>query len=114
MNNTCQSITCPATPVLLPGIDAYATDQIQFIGLGFGPLTPPPLGWSFDRATAFSIYKSNISQDDANSQAFIDASHQAEKTWLAPGQQAWIPPTTLPPPDWELPADLIEWVPPLT
>lgn len=87
----CQNyVNCPPRVF---AYDATTPDSFVFIGLGFGPLTPPPLGWEFDRATAFSIYNSTISQADANQQAFNAAVSQA--------QSGWVPPGDVPPIGWE-------------
>jgi hypothetical protein len=73
---------------VLLGTDAYAPDQQDWIGAGFGPITPPPLGWSFVDPTAFISLNITISQPDACLQA------QAQEIIAAVG--TWQPPTASP------------------
>lgn len=93
MNMPCQNyVDCPTSPILI-GYDAMTPDVYMFVGLGFAPSTPPPLGWSFSRATAFSIVTSPISQASADSQAYNNAVRSA--------QSNWTPPSGVPPLEWE-------------
>lgn len=74
---------CPVTPTLL-GYDATVLDVPMFIGLGFGPNTPPPLNWQFSRPTAFAIVDSPISQTAADNLAYESAVYQAQSGWVNP------------------------------
>lgn len=88
-NETCKKyVNCPL-PVGFPllGYNAETPDSTPFIGLGFGPSTPPPLNWTFSKATAFAIATSTISQSDADQQALNTATSRAESTWVKPGQE---------------------------
>lgn len=91
---------------MLLGYQSETPDVATFIGLGYGPLTPPPLGWDFSRATAFAIYDSTISQADADTQAFNAATVSAESNWFPPGGLA--------PLQWENYPDPIVYEPPIT
>ena len=83
----CPSCVRCAPPASFPllGYDATAADTQTFVGLGYGPLTPPPLDWTFPRATAFAIRDSVLSQTDASQQAFAAATAQAKSEWTPPG-----------------------------
>lgn len=61
------------------------TTPAAFVGNGFGPLTPPPLNWTFRLPTAFATASSDRSQTDADEQAFAAAIAAAQATWFAPG-----------------------------
>lgn len=68
----------------------------DFIGVGFGPNNPPPLGWKFENATAMAIYDSTVSQADADQQAYEAATSLAQSTWVKPGN---TPPIEMESPD---------------
>ena len=57
-----------------------------FVGQGFGPSTPPPLNWTFQRPTAFAIATSPTSQADADAAALAGAIATAQAGWTPPGQ----------------------------
>jgi hypothetical protein len=89
----CQNyVACPQSPVLL-GFDSTVPDVPVFIGLGFGPITPPPLNWQFQRTTAFAIRTSTLSQQDADEQSVNAAIYDAQSGWVNPGG--------VPPIEWE-------------
>jgi hypothetical protein len=77
-------VDCAATPTLL-GFNSNTPDVQMFVGLGFGPNTPPPLGWAFSRATAFSIAYSPISVSAAQATAYLNAVSSAQSDWVPPG-----------------------------
>jgi len=77
-------VACPPQPVLID-YDSTTPDTFEFIGLGYGPSTPPPLNWTFDRPTAFAIVDSPLSQNDADTAAYNAAVSQAQSTWTPPG-----------------------------
>lgn len=84
----------PTSPLV--GYNAEAGWQPFFIGLGYGPNTPPPLGWSFDNPQCFVATHSYVSQQDANNNAYTESVQCAESQWFSPtGQPAAQP---LPPP----------------
>jgi hypothetical protein len=104
--NTCpNSVNCPVTPVLL-GYSADTPDSFLFVGAGFGPLTPPPLGWAFSRATGYAPGFSTVSQAAADSIAFQQAVFGVQVDWAPPGSPF--------PAQWTMPADgPADWAPPL-
>lgn len=57
----------------------------DFIGLGYGPTTPPPLGWNFQLATGFAIVDSTQSPSEAMTAAYSAATANAESTWVPSG-----------------------------
>ena len=77
---SCQSLPyCPDGPLM--GYDSNQPDVVQFIGVGFGPNTPPPLGSAFVNPTCMSTAQSAISQGNAEDRAFLNAVVCAESTW---------------------------------
>lgn len=75
---------CPTSPVLI-GYSSETPDAQIFIGLGYAPATPPPLGWTFTQSTAFAIRDSIISQADANARSAAAALYAVQQDWTAPG-----------------------------
>lgn len=77
---------CPQSPTApLLNYSSETADVNTFVGLGFGPVLPPPLGWSYTKATAFATAQSATSQADANAAAYAQAVYFAQDTWVAPG-----------------------------
>jgi hypothetical protein len=99
-------VACPAVPVLL-GFNSGTPDVLNYTGLGYGPNTPPPLNWMFDRTTAFAIAYNPFSAQLANQAALTAAISKAQAGWVAPGGT--------PPVEWESPPveDLFQfdWTP---
>jgi hypothetical protein len=90
-------VNCPPSPSYpLIGFNSETQDVQDYVAMGFGPLTPPPLNWNFQEATGYAAYTSLISKADAQANAFANAVANAQSTWSPPGE---IPPVESGEPD---------------
>lgn len=77
--------SCPANPSpLMGGYDAETSDVVEFIGLSWGPINPPPLGWAFDNVGCFTACKTPVSQQAADIDAYNKSAACAESQWYPP------------------------------
>lgn len=78
-------IDCPESSTFpLLGYSAETTDMQMCVANGFGPVTGPPLNWSFSLVSGFSIRRSTVSPQAALIAATNAAIAQAEATWVSP------------------------------
>lgn len=90
----CQNFVLCPVPATFPllGYNAEVADQFLVTAAGFGPITPPPLGWSFGLATGTAFAQASsvaAAEQAANAQAISNAT----VTWANPnGTPAYVPP----------------------
>lgn len=89
MNMPCRNSTsCVTAPNPVLGFSSETTDVLNVIGLGYGPLTPPPLGSTWNNPTAFVALDVPVSQpgdqETANLLAESAAFQQAASGWKQP------------------------------
>lgn len=85
--NAATECQVPTSPLV--GYNAEAPFTPFFIGKGYGPNFPPPLGWTFDNAGCFVTYHSTFSKLDAEANAYVESVQCVEAQWYSPtGQEA--------------------------
>lgn len=82
----CRSFeNCAPEESAITGYSSEGQDILVFVGLGYGPSYPPPLGWSFSNPGGFAICESATSQNSADSCAYNASVALAVSGWTPPG-----------------------------
>jgi hypothetical protein len=84
--NCNEYVNCPVNPnAPLLGYNAETSDVQEFSAMGFAPITPPPLNWSFGLISGFAIAQSTLSPEAAGQIAQAQAAGNAQATWTPTG-----------------------------
>lgn len=88
-------IPCAKSTGPLIGYNSETPDVLQFLGNGFGPADPPPLGWSVSAGSMYASANSLISQADADAQAYAASIASWQSLLVAPNNAPPVPLPTL-------------------
>ena len=83
MNEPCDSIVNCPNPATYPltGYNSQTPDVVGFLANAYGPLTPPPLNWSFQDVTGYGHATSPVSLAAAQAQAAVVAAQSVYNGW---------------------------------